>query len=332
MAYKKVLFLFSLYFLVLDLCACKVPVFRYALERWEPDKFKILICEKDYNLLNKEEKKLFNYVFSNEGENVKIYLPNIPIPFFDEGVVGLQNAFNSPLRTKIYKDLISGTSAYWVFLKSGKQNLDSGIEEIVKKSLASAELFYQNKLNEELKKNDLKDDLLTKVPLSIKFKYTTLDRDSIEEKHFINMLLTLEPDLKEIDQPMLFAIYGRGRCLPPLVGKGINEFNILNEDCGFLCGECSCEIKAQNPGVDLLFNFNWEDALKGLHLVSEKILPPVSGFPIVSSSSNEDHLPGMEKIPDHEPLKNSFISPLLFAEIIFILLILSALIFWSKKA
>ena len=43
----------------------------------------------------------------------------------------------------------------------------------------------------------------------------------------------------------------------PLIVKGIHAANIL-EASAYLCGACSCEIKEQNPGIDLLMTADWE--------------------------------------------------------------------------
>ena len=55
---------------------------------------------------------------------------------------------------------------------------------------------------------------------------------------------------------MIFAVFGRGRALPPFVGKGITRDNLL-ECVYFLTGTCSCTVKDQNPGMDLLFASDW---------------------------------------------------------------------------
>lgn len=74
------------------------------------------------------------------------------------------------------------------------------------------------------------------------------------------MLLAVEGDLHEFtDEPMLFVIYGRGRALPPFIGKGISYENLV--DCAhFITGACSCTVKDQNPGVDLLMAYDWQSA------------------------------------------------------------------------
>src|SRR5207249_2313709 len=45
--------------------------------------------------------------------------------------------------------------------------------------------------------------------------------------------------------------------LLPLIGKGITAENI-GGDARFLIGPCTCKVKEQNPGVDLLMVADWE--------------------------------------------------------------------------
>ena len=58
---------------------------------------------------------------------------------------------------------------------------------------------------------------------------------------------------------MLFVVYGRGRALPPYIGKGIAYQNLV-EVTNFVTSACSCTVKDQNPGVDLLMAFDWQSA------------------------------------------------------------------------
>jgi hypothetical protein len=77
------------------------------------------------------------------------------------------------------------------------------------------------------------------------------------EKWLVRSLMTVEPDLDEYaEETMVFAIFGRGLALPPCLGEGINEQNLVG-DLRFLSGPCSCTIKYQNPGVDLLLAWDW---------------------------------------------------------------------------
>jgi len=85
----------------------------------------------------------------------------------------------------------------------------------------------------------------------------TLDRQDPKEAWLIQSLLAVESDLRELTEPMVFAVYGRARALPPYVGKGITRDNLL-QCIEFVTGACSCTVKEQNPGVDLLVRTDWE--------------------------------------------------------------------------
>jgi hypothetical protein len=93
----------------------------------------------------------------------------------------------------------------------------------------------------------------------LEFGLVKVARADAAEKWLVDMLLSLESDLSTPEfaaQPMIFAVFGRGRALPPFVGKGITRDNLL-ECVYFLTGACSCTVKDQNPGMDLLFATDW---------------------------------------------------------------------------
>ena len=85
-----------------------------------------------------------------------------------------------------------------------------------------------------------------------------VDRNDPAEEFFVRMLMAVEEDLDEYaDQPMIFAGYGRGRAMEPYIGKGITAENLVDV-VAFLAGACSCMVKEQNPGADLLMKWNWD--------------------------------------------------------------------------
>ncbi len=110
-----------------------------------------------------------------------------------------------------------------------------------------------------------RDDPATSVqpPLQLRFSLLTVSRRDPAESVFIRLLLHSEHDLdRYASEPIVFPIYGRGRILYALVGKGITREN-LQEAGRFLVGFCSCEAKEQNPGTDLLMAADWEAHLVG---------------------------------------------------------------------
>jgi hypothetical protein len=72
----------------------------------------------------------------------------------------------------------------------------------------------------------------------------------------VRMLLNTEDDLPGRSDPMVFPVFGRGRAMPALIGAGITKENI-GDAARFLAGPCSCEVKRDNPGVDLLMTADW---------------------------------------------------------------------------
>jgi hypothetical protein len=85
-----------------------------------------------------------------------------------------------------------------------------------------------------------------------------VDRSDPAERWFLRSLLKVEADLEKLSEdPMVFFAYGRGRVMWPYVGKGITADNVLGE-VFFLSGPCSCQVRDQNPGVDLLMHWDWE--------------------------------------------------------------------------
>jgi hypothetical protein len=104
----------------------------------------------------------------------------------------------------------------------------------------------------------------------------TVSRQDAAEEPFVAMLLNSEEDLSEFDEPIAVPLFGRGRTYFALVGQGINEDTIL-ENCGFVCGACSCQVKQANPGVDTLMAFDWSAKITG-SAMREPDLPELTGF------------------------------------------------------
>jgi hypothetical protein len=91
----------------------------------------------------------------------------------------------------------------------------------------------------------------------------TVARTDPRERWFVRQLLELEDDLTEIDVPMVFGVFGRGHALEPCIGAGITQENIVAL-IQFINGPCTCEVKAQNPGMDLLTNWDWQTQIAKL--------------------------------------------------------------------
>ena len=94
--------------------------------------------------------------------------------------------------------------------------------------------------------------------MRIAFSVLRLKRSDPAETALITMLQNSEAGL---EGPIVYPIFGRGRALWAMAGKGLTPDNIA-EAAMFLIGACSCEAKDLNPGLDLLFTADWENGLR----------------------------------------------------------------------
>lgn len=269
--------------------ACNVPVFRFALERWRPDPYRVTVFHRgplsdsereqlaalevkadQANLtirsidvndeLEPSDKKLFDSLGEKELPLVAVQYPqHVPVeaPVWTQALSA--DAFSSlavsPVRLELVRRLAAGQTAVWLLLESGDKEQDDAAEKRIREQL---DVLQKNLELPELTDAPA-DNLLTTTPLEIKFSLLRLPR-SAAEAFLTESLVRSEPDLAERKEPMLFPVFGRGRALLPLVGRGISEGNIEGA-ASFLTGACSCEVKALNPGFDLLLPADWENLL-----------------------------------------------------------------------
>ena len=296
--------------------ACSVPVFRYALEHWQPDPYVAFVFHRGE--LSSEQKSILELMKpeSVDGapicnlfvktvnvetdleadENLKTLweanqsetLPHLvlqsppkwgPPQTVWSGNLSADNAkvlLESPVRNQIKKGLISGDSVVWVLLECGDKEKDDRAF-----ALLTAELgVLQIKLKlPEIEEADLKDLTVAPDSLKISFSAVRLSKTDLAERPFVDMLLGVEPDLREeefVNQPMVFPVFGRGRALYALVGDGIAS-DLIEEAGQFLTGACQCTVKRENPGVDLLMNVDWDRFIEPTEAL-DSALPPLAGF------------------------------------------------------
>jgi hypothetical protein len=145
----------------------------------------------------------------------------------------LSGLTSSPLRKKIAAELMAGKLCVMLYLKTDNKEKDEKGLNALRTAIESS-------------------------PFGEIIPVLELSRNSVEESHFASLLLNVEDDLKGISEPMLFGIFGRFKALEPLLGKGISEENIsLMID--YFTAECSCLIKDNLPGTDILYDGNWEN-------------------------------------------------------------------------
>ena len=281
--------------------SCQVPVFRYALEHWQPDRLDVIILHEGplaashlqlvdrlqaaatdetvpVNLRVGSMDTSQDSVASSRFAQALEGLGDEPLPrllvFFNSEVTEPQLAWSGPLdepsverllssphRVEVVKRLLDGQSAVWVLLKSGDEAADRRAEEQLQQQLVRQQELIELPSLADLATEDAFDPTLG-IELRVEFSLLTIDPEDPAEQFLRSMLLATEPDLKDYPKPIAIPIYGRGRTYFALVGDGITPENI-EDNCRFICGACSCEVKGQNPGHDLLLAADWEQVVPG---------------------------------------------------------------------
>jgi hypothetical protein len=127
-----------------------------------------------------------------------------------------------PARREVAQRLLDGHCAVWVLVESGDADMDAKAEEQLGTSLSRLEKTLQASVDDE-------ERALADVgpPVAARLSHLCISRDDAAEGVFREMLLSCEPDLRDYAAyPMAFPMYGRGRALYALVGKGITDENI----------------------------------------------------------------------------------------------------------
>jgi hypothetical protein len=284
--------------------ACNVPVFRYALERWEADPYEVIVFLREpltaeqQVILDSVERAgrdgLANLAVSRVNlaaevsptlrmmwdaqENpsppwmvvryprqLAIEAPAWAGPLTAETVGML---LDSPVRRNISQKLLAGEAVVWLLLESGDQKRDEQAEQMIETETQN--LQQTLKLPEPSPQDP---PISANLPLKIAFSNVRVGRSDPAERMLVGMLLNRDPNLMAAKEPMLFPIFGRGRVIPPAIGKEIRA-EAIREMAEFLTGPCSCQVKEMNPGYDLLLSANW-GALVGYQEVMLPEPPPL---------------------------------------------------------
>lgn len=283
--------------LVQPTAACNVPVFRYALERWPADPYEVVVLHD--GPLTSAERVLLDQLKGSSSANVTFRavdlrqqperdrppgLPWLEVRYpaavrikepmwtgrLNEAVV--RTLLDSPARRELAARILRGDSAVWLLLESGKQKDDEAAVALLQTRLKAMQetLKLPERTDAPADRVAIEDEL----PVRLAFSMIRLRRDDPKEGLFVRMLLGTEPDLAGYVEPMVFPVFGRARVLYALVGAGITGDN-LEEAARYVIGACSCEVKRQNPGVDLLTATDWDAALPPTR---QPDLPPLVGL------------------------------------------------------
>ncbi|MCS7466996.1 hypothetical protein NZK35_10095 [Stieleria sp. ICT_E10.1] len=283
--------------------ACKVPVFRYALERWPADTYEIValidgestgdaadalaalrslagpsinVTTRVVDLATLSEAELW----SVEGLESTEQTPLLQV-FYPErdgqpalcwsGALTSANLnawIESPLRENIIREIQTGASAVWVLVEGPDESQNDALRANLQSALRDATaaiaipegVIRREEAAQYLQDHpaaSMDDVLRCDIPLSIKFTIERLRHDDENEFAFRAMV---DGWTETVEAPFVFPVFGRGRMIEPLPAADFDAGSIIAA-CRYLVGECSCSVKALNPGVDLILKTDWQQTL-----------------------------------------------------------------------
>jgi hypothetical protein len=251
---------------------CDVPVFRYALDRWPADVFRLQASAAVLSAepLAKEFRNLsssgtLNLETSVSTNGTKLFFPvhvkNADAPEWQGQLTpDIYHALtDSPVRREVVKRILNGDSAVWILVESGRPELDEPAAKLLQNRLK----FLESATGlPHLDPTDPDSQLGPGPELKVQFSLLRVKRTDQKEQEFLS-LLAGPAGLQKFaaDQPFFAAVFGRGRVLGAWGQDRLNEEFVV-DTARFLLGSCSCEVKSLNPGWDLLLRVDWEEELR----------------------------------------------------------------------
>lgn len=210
--------------------------------------------------------------------------------------------FDSPLRRQITHDIVSGVSIVWILVDGPDDQENQRIADVVTLALDEAEsqitipegVIPREGASQFLREHadaSMDDVLRSDIPLGVEFALRRLTRENEGEAALRAMIGGLS---SEADGLFLVPVFGRGRILDAIPTASVSRQTIIDA-CRYMVGECSCTVKALNPGVDLILNVDWQEQLGPSVVVVNQIdsteikiaEPVLVAIPTGSSGVNE---------------------------------------------
>ena len=309
--------------------ACNIPVFRYALERWRSDAVEVVVFHQgdwdndqrlevealyngscnvtvsgcdlrgDVDLALRLLWKSVEQAESKQGAGPYSGPHAVVSSRLRDGkslvgwlgpVAELPKAslIDSPVRKEIRSRLFAGDAVVWLLIRSGDENADAQLRARLQTKLDALERAIEFPDGIGLPGSEL----YAEVPLLMQFSILEVDANDPAEAYLLGTFRgfgsTMGGKDAEGASSLLVPIFGRGRVLDVIQGDAFDE-ELVEGLSRYLCAACSCQVKEQNPGFDLLMQVDWDHQLFG-----------ESGeVPIPSSGARRDrpHAPVQLAIP-----------------------------------
>lgn len=280
--------------------ACNIPVFRYALERWKSDSYKVVVFH-DSPLNDKQKSfiKKLNQSATDSGGNANIEIVQHSVGAdsgSDAKLSDLWQTFQSDSNAKlpylvVRTRLPSGeVNAWHGSLEKASQSylIDSPARQAIAKRLLRGDSVVwvmlkstdkaKNEQTRKLVESANKDmaskvtlpdgiglpgsELFSDVPLLLQFSLLEIEAGDPKEQFLINLFTGIQPEAYKEGEPLVVPIFGRGRALEVIPGSDLKE-TLIHDLTIFLSGPCSCQVKDRNPGFDILLSADWDSELFG---------------------------------------------------------------------
>ena len=291
--------------------ACTVPVFRYALERWEPDDYDLLIFTKaqldpglqsllqSLNPINPADGPQANlaiWTINPEQPDQTQYIPRHMLDAVNGQTLPYallicprrqtivwkgpptQRALNaipsSPARRELARRLLQGDSAVLILLHGSNPQRNQQAALLARTVLdQAAKDISLNPLATQPAPDDtyFRRDVSGLPPLQLRF--SSMEVPNQPDEALLQRMIRADLPPNTSDEPLLLWAYGRGRVLDPLtIDDPDKARQTLLHDAWFLCGDCQCQVKQLNPGIDLVYNIDWDAIIVGAYTL-EQVLP-----------------------------------------------------------
>jgi hypothetical protein len=284
--------------------ACNIPVFRYALERWQPDRSQLIVY---YDArLSTSQRQIVDHLEArtiDQGGYANAEILRVPVGSLaaateksaqrDELIAAFDgpddatlpqvvvrtkiggrrwvshwrgsleelstvDLLQSPTRRELSRRLLAGHSVVWLMLQSTDPQKNDATRERMETDLQKLAVAVELPEGVGLPGSELHSE----VPLVVRFSLLEIDPNDPQEQFLARLFTGFYPDLVQQGEPLLIPVFGRGRALEVIPSADIDS-PLTRDLTLFLAAACSCQVKEQNPGFDLLIDADWDSELFG---------------------------------------------------------------------
>ncbi len=306
--------------------ACVTPVFRYALERWEADPYRLMVFtdgaldaeqqqtvkafqnyeqygyrnppliveQVDVSAATNLSAKVWTQISTHRSAPcVALLYPSImredSVVWVDELTTpALHRIVMSPARLETATRLLAGDAAVWLMIQGDDPQTNRVVRALLDKTLKEIEetTVLNDAFIQQVKEAG------EEVP-TLRFSVLEVNPNDPREAVLMAMLTRLSPEAAVHSGPIVIPVFGQGRASVIMTDEFIDG-SYIEQIADFFTGQCSCEVKDMNPGFDLLIPIDWVGGITKEYVFDSE-LPPLTTPSIKRPSSSESETVPVEK-------------------------------------